>query len=194
MTRFEKELSAFRYSLYPMLDTMDYNQITNYQMSENIPLMKSISEFYKSHQEEFKKYKYDILVRHKDVDINLDKFVEDQEFYKSEFYVMLSDKNSSESQKLEEIKNTPLYQFMIINPISHCGIYITMHHSQNNGVQSVAKRTVVNQLAAPKIKTIKNSKTDWTIYFDYYFEIYEFEYNIETSDLAIKSRWIRKKD
>lgn len=194
LTKFEQELLSFRYSLYPILDAMDYNQILSYDSSEYNPLMKLIVAFYNIHKEDLFKYKVNVLKRYQDVEFSLDPFKEDTSFYRSSLYLMLNDKNSDESRKLTEIKDSPVYKLMVADPISHGMIYINMYIAQNQRPQSVAKRSVINQIASPKIKTIKNTKTNWTIYFDYYFDVFEFEYSIETADLNLKRKYIRKKE
>ena len=52
---------------------------------------------------------------------------------------------------------------------------------------------IKNMIATPLIQTKKKDKNTWVIYRCYYYELYEFEYNIENQELKMIMRYIRKK-
>jgi hypothetical protein len=188
---FEKELLEFRYSLYPILDTMDYNEISSFDLDYQHPLTVSVNAFYESNKDAFEEFRLNILKRYLDVELNLSHFKEDSGFYNSALYKLMHNKDSDELKEIISFRNSPLFQLMVINPTSHCMLYLNIYHAQSEGPQSLAKRTMVNQIASRKIKTVKKSKFIWTIYFDYYYNVYEFEYDVEKVDLKLEKKYIR---
>lgn len=184
ITKFERELNEFRYSLYEILDTIPFDVLRNMDVGSFKGLQDKIDTFIAGRSKDIYKYKADVLHQYKDTplpDLNNYKPVQTEE---------IDAVNSMIKDQLRDIKY--MYDLLTINPISTVHLYISLF-SGYFGAEGLIAESVKAQIAACRISAQRRSKDTWLIFADKYNYVFEFTYSLEDNLLRFDNAYERKK-
>lgn len=189
---FSKELDNFRYSLHPYIDTMDIQKISWYEIPLNHPLSLYIQQFIQEHNQEIKNYQKNLLESFAKNTIDNSQFELDTSFLVDSYIDLWNPDLDEKLDFYKELKNHPIIYLFLMNPISHANMYIDMYLAHVESPLEVGFRKIRNSIAGSRIKTVKIDKNTWSIFISNYVDMYEFEYRIDTNEMTLLNRYVRK--
>jgi len=189
---FISDLEKFKFSLYPYLDTMSYENLSLDKLPLNHPVSEYIQKFLDEHLSDISDYQNSVLKSYENNLIENSDYEKDTTFLKFKHIDVWNPGWEEKADNVKELKKYPIWNLLIINPIVHASFYLNMYLAHEYQPSEYGKRVLKDRIAGPIIKTVKIDKDRWSIFTSYYFDMYEFEYNCKNKEMVLKMRYIRK--
>lgn len=185
---FEKNLDAFRYSLYMDIANTVSNSSSDISKIDQIiykdPVISTkIKKFMIENKQEIVAYQTNILENHKS------EFKIDTILYASESKMLdaLNFLNDNESF-LEFLSYEPsIIDFSTIDPHLIGNMFYAIINSQN-GVSSLSINSIANQIATPRIFSRQINADVWEVIYDYCWHIIIIEIDLDKGILSTKTK------
>jgi hypothetical protein len=169
---FQEQYDEFRYSLYSKMQSINSYSLGDFfvKLDSVYPaFQEDVKKFITDNQSVIKEYQLEIFQYYSKRELpDLGKFSLDTTLvYESMEWGGLSE---------------PIKLLMGIEPLSLLNFQISQMMSRLYGVTEMGERVLKNAVARPRIITKKSSKNHWTVYFDMYEVLHQFEYRLDTQE------------
>jgi len=189
---FVKELEKFRFSLYPYLDTMSYQNLISEELPLTHPLYQNIQKFLDEHSNDIVDYQNSVLEGYENNSIENSNYKEDTSFLKDKNEGIWNPDWYEKVDKTKQLTKYPVWNLFTINPITYAFYYLKLYLVHNYTAQEMGKRTWEENIAGQLIKTVKIDANNWRIFVCYYVDLYEFEYNCKNKEMVLRKRYVKK--
>lgn len=174
---FERDLQAFRYSLYADLEKVDAQKLMSMKFEPSDTISLKVNEFYEKNKKRIYEYRASVLGKYTDTSIAWEKYETDTEYTKS---LKKIPEELWETLEVHALKN-----LFFIYPLHQAEVLIMMVISRHVSASEVGEQARKNQIGQPRIQTKKISKTQWEINVDKYRQVFKFTYDSEKGTMQL---------
>lgn len=182
---FLKSLEAFRYGLYKDFEEKGYDQELSFLQAQDTTSVfyKKCKQFYLEHKNELEAYQQSLLFKHTKTPVALTNYIKDTSFQEV----------LGQAVTMEQVMtNSYLFRLLTVDPIAYASSVVQMGFVKAKDLEAVTKRSVLSQLAQPRVQTEMLDKDNWKITWDEYNHIFVLLYKHKEQEMAITEVYKRK--
>ncbi|MBN1499448.1 MAG: hypothetical protein JW982_04810 [Spirochaetes bacterium] len=179
---FEKKLIEFRYTLYPYIENLDYELMSNLALSDdgNNDLSASCAEFIESNKKnitEYRKYLLNLYMR---------------PFPENDSYEEIEVEDFSINPDYIKYRKNPAFSFITINPYYEMRFFMNYFLGHMLGAREFGELILKQQIGGERIFIRQKKNEIYEIMIDQYFYRFISEYNISNSEIKILKIYKKK--
>lgn len=186
MRQFEKDLAAFRYSLYKDMAAIDNEKLMSWVSERNMEaspeLEQKLKKFFAENEARIKKYRFFQLKRYAGTTLP------DVSNYEPAKLSI-----SKVNAKSDQLKRDPLYAIFTVNPLYHINMLASQAISKAFTATEYAAYSVRDYIGEARIITKRLNKDEWQIWFDKYLLVLKFRYKPQTAELKLE-KFLKRKE